>query len=126
MAGDWILKLIDFPTFALFDGQCAGGTLGDGATYSSGADIPCGDPHDVEVVGSTGWPRPLRVHGRAKVRLLVERGSPPPWSAVYSDSTADLPLFAGTRRPVLVNAPARAAALVGRVLGTPPATRTWA
>ncbi|MDT7746173.1 MAG: eukaryotic-like serine/threonine-protein kinase [Actinomycetota bacterium] len=43
----------DLPAFALFDGQCAGGTLGDGAEYSAAADVPCGDPHDVEVIGST-------------------------------------------------------------------------
>ncbi len=43
----------DLPGFALFDGQCASGRLGDGAEYSAAADTPCGDPHDVEVVGST-------------------------------------------------------------------------
>lgn len=80
---------------------------------------------DVEVVGSTAWPRPVRVHGATKVRALTERGYPPPWTAVYSDSDSDLPLFAGTPRPVLVNGSARAAARIGRVLGTPPATRTW-
>jgi hypothetical protein len=42
----------DLPTFSLFDGQCASGKLGDGATYGSGTDTPCGDPHDVEVVGT--------------------------------------------------------------------------
>jgi phosphatidylglycerophosphatase C len=60
------------------------------------------------------------------VRALVEHGCPPPWTAVYSDSPSDLPLFAGTPRPVLVNAPRRAVAAVARVLGTAPATRTWA
>jgi hypothetical protein len=43
----------DLPDFSLFDGQCASGTLGSGALYGSGSDTPCGDPHDVEVVGST-------------------------------------------------------------------------
>ncbi len=43
----------DLPAFALFDGQCASGKLGDGASYTSGTDTPCGDPHDVEAVGST-------------------------------------------------------------------------
>jgi hypothetical protein len=43
----------DLPDFSLFDGQCASGTLGNGAVYSAGANTPCGDPHDVEVVGST-------------------------------------------------------------------------
>ena len=41
------------PAFTLFDGQCASGKLGDGATYGSATDTPCGDPHDVEVVGAT-------------------------------------------------------------------------
>ena len=35
--------------------------------------------------------------------------------AVYSDSPSDLPCFAGTRRPVLVNADEKAAAQVTRV-----------
>jgi phosphatidylglycerophosphatase C len=77
---------------------------------------------DVEVVGSTGR---TRVHGEAKVRALTERGFPPPWTAVYSDSASDVPLFAGTPRPVLVNASSSAAAQVGRVLGVPPDRRAW-
>ena len=59
------------------------------------------------------------------MRALTERGFPPPWTAVYSDSASDLPLFAGTPRPVLVNASSSAAAQVGRVLGAPPDKRTW-
>ena len=61
---------------------------------------------DVDVVGSTGSLWPPRVHramGEGKVALLRRRGYPPPWRAVYSDSASDLPLFAGTPRPVLVN-----------------------
>jgi phosphatidylglycerophosphatase C len=83
---------------------------------------------DVDVVGSTGSLRPLRVRramGEAKLRLLVERGYPPPWRAVYSDSPSDLPLFAATPRPVLVNGGERAARQVARVLGRRPETRTW-
>jgi phosphatidylglycerophosphatase C len=83
---------------------------------------------DVDVVGSTGSLHPLRVRramGETKLHLLVERGYPPPWKAVYSDSPSDLPLFAGTRRPVLVNAGQRAARQVIRVLGSAPETRTW-
>jgi phosphatidylglycerophosphatase C len=83
---------------------------------------------DVDVVGSTGrlWPpRSARVMGEAKVRMLVARGYPPPWTAVYSDSASDLPLFAGTPRPVLVNGGPDAARQVGRVLGRPPETVTW-
>jgi phosphatidylglycerophosphatase C len=77
---------------------------------------------DVEVVGSSGW---TRVHGEEKVRALTERGFPPPWTAVYSDSASDLPLFAGTPRPVLVNGSSTAAAQVARVLGAPPGRRNW-
>jgi phosphatidylglycerophosphatase C len=82
----------------------------------------------VDVVGSTGSlrpPRARRAMGEAKVAMLVERGYPPPWVAVYSDSPSDLPLFAGTDRPVLVNADEDAAREVARVLGRRPETRTW-
>ncbi|GAA4844913.1 hypothetical protein GCM10023201_39980 [Actinomycetospora corticicola] len=45
----------DLPAFTLFDGQCATGTLGAGTAYTDSTNTPCGDPHDVEVVG-TGTP----------------------------------------------------------------------
>lgn len=83
---------------------------------------------ELDVAGSTGslWPmRVVRAMGETKVRLLVERGYPPPWAAVYSDSPSDLPLFAGTPRPVLVNAGERAAEQVTRVLGRRPEIRAW-
>ena len=60
-----------------------------------------------------------RAMGESKVALLVERGYPPPWSAAYSDSPSDLPLFAGTPRPVLVNADEKAAR-AGRADPGPP------
>ncbi|MGY1638183.1 HAD family hydrolase [Geodermatophilus sp. SYSU D00742] len=83
---------------------------------------------DVDVVGSTGSlvpPRVRRAMGATKVQMLTERGYPPPWVAVYSDSPSDLPLFAGTPRPVLVNAGDRAVRQVTRVLGHRPETVTW-
>ncbi|MGY1603180.1 HAD family hydrolase [Geodermatophilus sp. SYSU D00815] len=83
---------------------------------------------DLDVVGSTAAlrpPRARRAMGEEKVRMLAERGYPPPWRAVYSDSASDLPLFAGTPRPVLVNAGERAARAVERVLGRRPETVTW-
>ena len=83
---------------------------------------------DLDVVGSTGalWPpRVQRAMGAAKVTMLSERGYPPPWSAAYSDSPSDLPLFAGTPRPVLVNADEKATRQVERTLGRRPETRTW-
>ena len=63
--------------------------------------------------------------GESKVAMLTERGYPPPWSAAYSDSPSDLPLFAGTPRPVLVNADEKAVQQVARTLGRRPETRTW-
>jgi len=83
---------------------------------------------DLDVIGSTGslWPpRVARAMGESKVKLLIDRGYPPPWVAAYSDSTSDLPLFAGTPRPVLVNADEKAARSVERTLGRRPETRTW-
>jgi phosphatidylglycerophosphatase C len=82
----------------------------------------------LDVVGSTGSLRPPRVRramGESKVAMLVERGYPPPWKAVYSDSPSDLPLFAGTPRPVLVNNDEQATTQVERTLGRRPETRTW-
>ncbi|WP_448624734.1 haloacid dehalogenase-like hydrolase [Geodermatophilus sp. URMC 64] len=83
---------------------------------------------ELDVVGSTGSVRPPRVRramGEEKVRMLTERGYPPPWRAVYSDSTSDVPLFAGTPRPVLVNAGEKDARKVERLLGRRPETVTW-
>ena len=77
---------------------------------------------DLDVVGSTGrlWPPRVRAgDGRVEGDMLIERGYPPPWSAAYSDSPSDLPLFAGTPRPVLVNADDKAAA-PGRAHPGPP------
>ncbi|MDL5157128.1 hypothetical protein QRT03_14260 [Actinomycetospora sp. Odt1-22] len=42
----------DLPAFTLFDGQCANGRVGAGASYTDASNAPCGDPHDVEVVGT--------------------------------------------------------------------------
>ena len=83
---------------------------------------------DVDVVGSAvrRWPpRVRRAKGEAKVARLIERGFPPPWTAVYSDSASDLPLFAGTPRPVLVNAPERVVRTVARALGRRPENAGW-
>jgi phosphatidylglycerophosphatase C len=83
---------------------------------------------DLDVVASTGtlWPpRVRRAMGEEKVRMLAERGYIPPWPAAYSDSPSDLPLFAGTPRPVLVNAGEKAVRQVARALGRRPETRTW-
>jgi phosphatidylglycerophosphatase C len=79
---------------------------------------------DLDVVGSRAMP-PRHALGESKVELLIERGYPPPWTAVYSDSTSDLPLFAGSPRPVLVNADEKAAATIERTLGRRPETITW-
>ena len=79
---------------------------------------------DLDVVGSRAVP-PRHALGEAKVNMLTDRGYPPPWAAAYSDSASDLPLFAGTPRPVLVNADEKAAKKVERTLGRRPETITW-
>lgn len=82
----------------------------------------------LDVVGSTGSYRPPRIRramGEGKVEMLTDRGYPPPWTAVYSDAASDLPLFAGTDRPVLVNADEKATEKVARSLGRRPETVTW-
>jgi phosphatidylglycerophosphatase C len=79
---------------------------------------------DLDVVGSRAMP-PQHALGESKVEMLRDRGYPPPWVAAYSDSASDLPLFAGTPRPVLVNADEKAARKVERTLGRRPETVTW-
>src|SRR3954466_15462554 len=72
---------------------------------------------DLDVVGSTGrlWPPGVRrAMGEGKGEMLTDRGFPPPWTAVYSDAPSDLPLFAGTPRPVLVNGDAKGTAQITR------------
>jgi phosphatidylglycerophosphatase C len=80
---------------------------------------------DLDVVGSAGSVPPRRAIGGTKVEMLIERGYPPPWRVVYSDSVSDLPLFAGTPRPVLVNAGEDDARKVERVLGRRPELVSW-
>jgi phosphatidylglycerophosphatase C len=80
---------------------------------------------DLDVIGSQATLPVRRAMGASKVEMLTERGHPPPWAAVYSDSPSDLPLFAGTPRPVLVNADEKAAQRVERTLGRRPETVTW-
>jgi phosphatidylglycerophosphatase C len=79
----------------------------------------------LDVVGSQATVPVRRAMGESKVAMLIDRGYPPPWTAVYSDSPSDLPMFAGTPRPVLVNADEKAARQVERTLGRRPETRTW-
>jgi phosphatidylglycerophosphatase C len=79
----------------------------------------------LDVVGSVASFPVRRAMGESKVQMLSARGHPPPWAAVYSDSPSDLPMFAGTPRPVLVNAGEKAARQVERSLGRRPETRTW-
>jgi phosphatidylglycerophosphatase C len=80
---------------------------------------------DLDVVGSQATMPVRRAMGASKVDMLAGRGYPPPWTVVYSDSPSDLPMFARTPRPVLVNADAKAAEQVARSLGRRPETRTW-
>ena len=76
---------------------------------------------DRRLVAAPGGPREGRVQGGDADRARAI----PPLSAAYSDSPSDLPLFAGTPRPVLVNADEPAAQQMARTLGRRPETRTW-
>jgi phosphatidylglycerophosphatase C len=76
----------------------------------------------VELVATRVYGRSGVVHNRGaeKVRQLAARGITPPWHVAYSDSLTDLPMLAGARHAVLVNAAPRVlaracAALPGRV-----------
>jgi phosphatidylglycerophosphatase C len=80
---------------------------------------------DLDVVGSQATVPVRRAMGEAKVEMLSERGYPPPWAVAYSDSPSDVPLFAGAKRAVLVNAGEKAARKVERALGRRPETVTW-
>ncbi len=93
-------------------------------TLARGFRAAIGLPH-LDVIGSRASLPVRRAMGESKVTMLSERGHPPPWRAVYSDSPSDLPLFAGTPRPVLVNAGEKAARQVERTLGRRPETVTW-
>jgi len=80
---------------------------------------------DVPVIGSVVGPRLGGVgarrhcHNAEKVRMLREAGYGE-IAVAYSDSTADLPLLAAARRPVVVNPKRSRVALFRRVL--PPGT----
>lgn len=76
----------------------------------------------VELVASRVRGRSAVVHNRGaeKVRQLGACGITPPWQVAYSDSLTDLPMLAGARNAVLVNARPRdltraRAALPGRI-----------
>ena len=42
----------DMARFVLFEGECASGEIGSSAGFGPENDSPCGEPHDVEVVGT--------------------------------------------------------------------------
>ena len=64
---------------------------------------------DIEIVGSTlrPWAGGIvgdeHCYGRDKVRMLMSRGLPPPWTYVYTDSADDLPMLERGQHRYLVN-----------------------
>lgn len=77
---------------------------------------------DVPVVGSTvkpafgGYIGVEHTIGPRKLAALAREGIHPPYAAVYSDSSWDLPLLCETARPVLVSPDARSLARVNKRL----------
>ena len=79
----------------------------------------------LDVIGSQARLPVRRAMGESKVTMLIAAGYPPPWTAAYSDSASDAPLFAGTPRPVLVNAGEKDVRQVERTLGRAPEIVSW-
>lgn len=88
------------------------------------------DVAGVEVVASEvrhehgGWRVLRHCYGARKVEALAALGIER-WDVAYSDSLADLPMLAGARHAVLVNAGDAAVARAARRLGRAPARLRW-
>ena len=86
---------------------------------------------DVEVVGSSlraqfgGLVADRHCHGEHKISMLTERGYPPPWDYVYTDSSADLPLLRQARAAYLIDPRPSCRARVQRALGRDLDVLTW-
>jgi len=86
---------------------------------------------NVTVVGSSlrsflgGMIADQHCFGERKIPMLRERGIDPPWSFVYSDSEADLPLLRAGSRQFLVNPTARTAAYLIPILGRSATVVRW-
>lgn len=84
----------------------------------------------VEVVASQvrhergGWRVLRHCYGARKVEALAALGIER-WDVAYSDSLADLPMLAGARHAVLVNAGEAMVARAARRLGRAPARLLW-
>ena len=85
----------------------------------------------VEVVGSSlrtglgGLVADRHCHGERKIEMLTERGYPPPWDYVYSDSSADLPILRAARNAFLVDPRASCRSRVSAALGRELEVLRW-
>jgi len=83
---------------------------------------------DVELIGSRvrpafgGYIGVEHTIGPRKLAALARSGIHPPFAAVYTDSSVDLPLLCETARPVLVRPPRRDEQRVQKRLRTPVET----
>lgn len=88
------------------------------------------DLRGIEVVASRlahergRWRVERHCYGRRKVEALGELGLAA-WDVAYSDSLSDLPMLAGARRAVLVNADAAMVERAARRLGRAPECLRW-
>ena len=64
-------------------------------------------------------------HGARKVEMLTERGYPPPWDYVYTDSSADLPLLREAKAGFMIDPRAACRARVEAALGRELEILNW-
>ena len=85
----------------------------------------------LEIVGSSmrgrfgGLVADRHCHGERKVEMLRERGYPPPWDYVYTDSSADLPLLREAKAGFMIDPRASCRARVSRALGRELEVLNW-
>ena len=63
--------------------------------------------------------------GKRKVEMLIQRGYPPPWPYVYTDSLVDLPILRRAESSFLINPTPRAVERARRALDRPPTVLRW-
>ena len=90
----------DMARFTLIEGQCARGTLGAARGFGPDDDMPCGGPHDIEVVATRAPLEESRSAVYPGEAALARFGRA--FCAIVADSDALAPEAAGTSKDDLV------------------------
>jgi phosphatidylglycerophosphatase C len=64
-------------------------------------------------------------HGPGKIRMLTQRGYPPPWVATYTDHECDLPVIEQSAECCLVNPRPKAIQIITDRLSFTPVVLSW-